>query len=348
MPSWAGMFGAVPVLYVFWDPYQRDASWAEWMWTGLAFAAFFVLFTLGSIYWSRRFVVQRVCMGMAALALAFAAYRPSGMVFFIFVAAFVPLAVDGRIAASAAFIVGTILLMLAEWRLFWPPSFFPYIAAVQAFLIGGAITFVVRQQLGLRRILKAAERERIARDLHDILGHTLSVIILKSELASRLLEHDPKRAKGEIEEVEQISRKALSEVREAIVGYRAGDLLAEFDRAKSTLETAGIAVERQVEATGMPVAHERVLALVLREAVTNVIRHAKATRCLMRLHEVEGAYRLQVQDDGRGGVHQEGLGMRGIRERIAAVGGHVSWSAGLGTELTVTVPITARAGGEFE
>jgi two-component system sensor histidine kinase DesK len=222
----------------------------------------------------------------------------------------------------------------------------PYVVAIEAVLVGAAITLVARQQIALRQILKTAERERIARDLHDILGHTLSVITLKSELASRLLDHDPRRAKAEIEDVERISRNALSEVREAIVGYHAGDLIAEFDRAKSTLETAGIVVERHCEAAGMPVAQERVLALVLREAVTNVLRHAQAKRCRMTLQKTDTAYRLEVRDDGRGGVHQEGLGMRGIRERVAAIGGNVSWNAGPGTELTITVPIAVHAAGE--
>lgn len=347
-PSWAGMFGAVPVLYIFMDPYQQGAAWVEWMWTGLAFAIFLVLFALGAIYWSSRRIMQQVCIALAVLAIAFTAYRPSGIVFFILVAAFAPLAVGGNIAWSVAVISGVMLFIVGEWRLLWPPDLFPYVAAILSFLIGGAVTLVVRQQLGLRRILKTAERERIARDLHDILGHTLSVIILKSELAARLVEHDPNRAKAEIEDVERVSRQALSEVREAIVGYRTGDLLAEFDRAKSTLETAGIAVERHCEAVGLPAAHERALALILREAVTNVIRHAQAKRCLMKLQEVDGAYRLEVSDDGVGRFRQEGMGMRGIRERVAAMGGNVSWNAESGTELIITVPIVASVGGEGE
>ena len=129
----------------------------------------------------------------------------------------------------------------------------------------------------MRRHPQAVARERIARDLHDILGHTLSVVILKSELASRLLEQNPVRAKAEIEEVERIARNALTEVREAIVGYRTGDLLAELARCQSTLETAGIIVERHDEIVDLPLAHERALALIVREAVTNIVRHANAS-----------------------------------------------------------------------
>jgi two-component system sensor histidine kinase DesK len=344
-PSWGGLFGFVPMIYVFWEPYQKNAGWIEWVWTGLAFAVSFVLAILGSIYWARKPVMQRVCVAMTALAVTFTAYRPSGVIFFIYVAAFAALATGGNIGGSVAIIAGVILLILGEWWLLWPPDWMPCIVAIQSLLLGAAITVVVRQHKGLRQILKTAERERIARDLHDILGHTLSVIILKSELASRLMEHDPKRAKAEIEDVERISRNALSEVREAISGYHAGDLHAEFERAKATLEIAGIAVDHQCEATGMPVAQERVLALVLREAVTNVVRHANAKRCRMSLEKTDEGYRLEVRDDGRGGVHQEGMGMRGMRERVAAIGGNVSWSSGLGTELTITIPIAASADG---
>jgi two-component system, NarL family, sensor histidine kinase DesK len=160
------------------------------------------------------------------------------------------------------------------------------------------------------------------------------------------MDRDPARAKAEIEDVERIARTSLSEVREAIAGYRTGNLLAELDHAQSTLEGAGIVVERHCEAVTMPVTQQRVLAMVLREAVTNVLRHAHAERCGITLRETGGVFQLEIRDDGRGGTHQEGMGMRGIRERVAAIGGEVSWSTGLGTVLTIVVPIAANAGSE--
>ena len=345
-PSWGGLFGAMGAAYVFIDPYRLDAAWSEWVWTGLAFALCFSLAVLSSIYWSRKPAMRRVCMAMAVLAAVFTTYRPSGIVFYVFVAALGPLAVGGNIARSAAIVGTVVLLMIGEWRLLWPPNWMPYVLALEAVLIGAALTAVVRQNLGVRRILKTAERERIARDLHDILGHTLSVIILKSELAGRLLEQEPARARVEIGDVERISRRALSEVRDAISGYHAGDLQAELDRARAVLETASIAVECHSEALSMPVAHERVLALALREAITNVVRHSQAKSCRLTLQERDGAFQLEVRDDGRGSEGQEGMGIRGIRERVAAIGGSVRWSAGSGTELIVTVPVLARASGE--
>jgi two-component system sensor histidine kinase DesK len=343
-PSWGGLFGAVPLLYIFWDPYQKNAATIEWLWTGAAFVIFLGLVALGCVYWSRKRVMQAVSAAMTILGITFLAYRPSGAFFLIFVAAFAALAAGGSIFGSAAIIAGTLVLIVVESSLLWPFSWMPYIVAIQALLIGAAMTVVARQQTALRQTLKTAERERIARDLHDILGHTLSVIILKSELASRLLEHDAGRAKQEIEEVERISRRGLAEIREAIAGYRAGDLRAELDNARSTLETAGIRVEQRLDPIEMPVALERVLALVLREAVTNVLRHARATRCRLTLQRLEHSYRMQIRDDGQGGTQQEGMGIRGIRERIAAIGGSVSWACGAGTELDVTIPVHTAVG----
>jgi two-component system sensor histidine kinase DesK len=345
-PAWGAMFGAIPMAWIFLDPYQRHAHWLEWIITSLAYVTFLALCALGAIYWSRHRVVAYVCAAMTALAVSFTAYRPSGVVFFVYVVAYSPWAVRGQVARSAAIITGVVAVLAIEWMALWPPDTLPWVIGIACLLVGTGTTFSARQQIALARANRVAERERIARDMHDILGHTLSVVILKSELAGRLLEHDPQRAQAEIGDVERISRKALADVREAISGYRAGDLKEELERAKSTLETAGIAVDGRWDDFGMPAAHERALALVVREAVTNVVRHAHAKNCRLTLERSNGAYRLEVRDDGRGGSHREGLGMRGIRERVAALGGTASWSGQAGTELTVAVPVVSEIAGE--
>ncbi len=128
----------------------------------------------------------------------------------------------------------------------------------------------------IEHLAKVAERERIARDLHDLLGHTLSLITLKAELARKLVDRDPQRAKQEMQDVEQTSRAALADVREAITGYRGQGLAAELIQARRTLETAGITVDCDASEVALSPAQETVLALALREAVTNVVRHAQA------------------------------------------------------------------------
>jgi two-component system sensor histidine kinase DesK len=192
----------------------------------------------------------------------------------------------------------------------------------------------------IEHLAKVAERERIARDLHDVLGHTLSVITLKSELAGKLMDRDPQRAGKEIREVEEISRQALSEVRDAIRGYRTRGLAAELALAKSTLETAGVSVQCDAATTmKIPAMQESVLSLIVREAVTNVVRHAQAHSCRLRLDQQNGSCRLEIHDDGRGGFSGEGNGLRGMRERIEMLGGTLNRESEGGTRLTITVPL---------
>jgi two-component system sensor histidine kinase DesK len=193
----------------------------------------------------------------------------------------------------------------------------------------------------LEHLAKVAERERIARDLHDVLGHTLSVIVLKAELAAKLFERDAERSKTEMRQVEQIARAALGEVRQAIGGYRAASVAEEFARAKETLETAGVLTECKVNASEerMPTpVQETLLALVVREAVTNVVRHASATRCHLSIEEAANGWRLSIYDDGRGGKFQEGNGLRGMRERVEAVGGQMLCESRRGTKLDFFIP----------
>jgi two-component system sensor histidine kinase DesK len=192
----------------------------------------------------------------------------------------------------------------------------------------------------VEHLAKVAERERIARDLHDVLGHTLSVITLKSELAGKLIDRDPQRAGKEIREVEQISRQALSDVRDAIRGYRSQGLAAELVQAKSTLETAGLTVQCDAATTvKLPAIQESVLSLAVREAVTNVVRHAQARSCRMRLEQQNGTCRLEIHDDGLGSSNGEGNGLRGMRERVEMIGGTLNRNTEAGTTLTITLPL---------
>jgi two-component system sensor histidine kinase DesK len=252
-------------------------------------------------------------------------------------AAFIGIAAIGVIGA-----IQGLVLHLDGWRMFYS-TLFPV-------LIGTGNTFFAERARMNRKLRKAneeienlakvAERERIARDLHDVLGHTLSVITLKSELAGKLMDRDPQRAGQEIREVEQISRQALSDVRDAIRGYRSKGLVAELAQAKSTLETAGLMVHVDA-ATSMqlPPMQESVLSLAVREAVTNVVRHAKARTCRLRIEQQNGTCRLEVADDGQGFTTLEGNGLRGMRERVEMLGGTLERRNKSGTTLTVTLPI---------
>ncbi len=195
----------------------------------------------------------------------------------------------------------------------------------------------------IEHLAKVAERERIARDLHDLLGHTLSLITLKAELARKLVDRDPQRAKQEMQDVEQTSRAALGDVREAISGYRGQGLAAELIRARRTLETAGITVECDACEVPLSPAQESVLALSLREAVTNVVRHAQAQRCSVRLARDRQTCTLEIADNGRGADAPEGNGLRGMRERLEAVGGSLQRRTEAGTRLVIHLPLAPAA-----
>jgi two-component system sensor histidine kinase DesK len=192
------------------------------------------------------------------------------------------------------------------------------------------------------RLATIAERERIARDLHDLLGHTLSVITLKAELATKLAERDPAKAALEMREVERISREATQQVREAVQGYKSRGLQGELASAKLALQAANIQFDYYTEPLVLSPAQESVLALALREAITNIIRHSTATHCAVRLSQSEAGLRLEIEDNGKGGTLSEGSGLGGMRQRIEGLGGTLSVEGSGGTRLSLALPQTKR------
>jgi two-component system, NarL family, sensor histidine kinase DesK len=165
------------------------------------------------------------------------------------------------------------------------------------------------------------------------------VIVLKSELASRLSATDPARAADEIRDVERIARDALTQVRAAVRGYRSAGIASELKSARETLETAGIQVETHIETPALSPAQEGVIALALREAVTNVVRHAHATFCRLTLRRNGPYCELEIQDNGRGGTDEEGSGLIGMRQRVETLGGALERDGSHGTLLRIRVPV---------
>ena len=330
------------------QPAYRGASAAEWALTAGVLAVFLALYFRG--YWLEGRQLVPIVLSIAALGLALMPWNPGASVFVIYAAAFVGfMAPSARVALP--WLLGLVAAVLVEAALvplrpmIWAP------AVVFSLLIGGAnlhFAEVSRSNARLRaaqreaeQLAKVEERERIARDLHDLLGHTLSVIALKAELASKLSEHEPGRAGREIRDVERISRDALGEVRRAVEGFRARGLAAELESARRALAAADVAAEPSVDAVALPPAVEGVLALVLREAVANVVRHADASRCRIRVEAAADSVCLEVEDDGNGAGGPEGSGLRGMRERVVALGGSLTRASGAGTRLTVVLPLAA-------
>ncbi|MGW0803746.1 sensor histidine kinase [Nonomuraea sp. NPDC002799] len=197
------------------------------------------------------------------------------------------------------------------------------------------------------RLAAMEERLRIARDLHDLLGHSLSLIVLKSELAGRLAGESPK-VRQELQDIESVARKALVEVREAVTGYRQRSLPEELDNARAVLRAAGVAVEMRVAGTPLPEALDGLFGWSVREGVTNVVRHARATSCEIRVTFDRRQAMLEIMDNGSGGgqAYEPGSGLSGLTERVTAAGGTVTAgpAADGGHRLRVLVPAGAEAG----
>jgi two-component system sensor histidine kinase DesK len=196
----------------------------------------------------------------------------------------------------------------------------------------------------LARTAVAAERERFARDLHDLLGHTLSVITIKAELAGRLLPDRVDEAHGEIRDVEQVARQALCEVREAVSGYRKPTLEGELKGARVALSAAGIIAEVERSEMMLDPEVEAVLAWAVREGATNVIRHSGASRCQVRVRAGLANAEVEVVDDGGGCAgFSGGNGLIGLRERAERLRGRIDAGAlpNGGFRLSVCVPMSA-------
>ncbi|MFI6737988.1 sensor histidine kinase [Nonomuraea sp. NPDC050451] len=176
------------------------------------------------------------------------------------------------------------------------------------------------------RLALAEERLRFARDLHDLVGHQLSAIAVKTELAVRLSDVDAGAAKDEMAEVNALTRKALRELRQAVRGYRELDLAAELNSVKSVLEAAGVRCEVHLPYRELPAGVAPVFAYAVREAVTNVLKHSTATFCDISIRFTAQEAELSVRNDGvqRRRAADLGSGLTGMGERLAAVGGKLS------------------------
>jgi len=322
----------------------------DWFLTALGTALFLPLYFWG--YWLPGRKALIAVAGITLLGLVFAPINWGSSVFFVFAAGHL------GYVGSAAFAFRLLLVLAAlppleAWLLdlsafFWIP------AMVFSLLVGGTnihYAGVRRSQAALRRtqeeverLAKLAERERIARDLHDLLGHTLTVITRKAELARRLAEKDPARAALEIGEVEQVAREALKEVRSAVSGFRQTDFSTELAQARVALQSALIHFEAETDAIDLDPATEQVLALALREATTNVLRHSQASSCRVRLENLSDRVRLTVNDNGKGAPGKDsqtrgGMGLTGMQERVTAIGGDFNVDSRGGTSITITLPV---------
>ena len=337
------------VLFVFMGPLMGRGDGFDWLLAALSIVVFLPLY-FG--YWmalDRHWPYAMVFVaGMAVLGFAFMPLNTGATTYVVYSAALVAFVVPPRVAVIYLGVLAAATFLVAFAYSEPARSFVRFPTLVMIALIGGGNLLYAehvrrnallwRAQEEVEEMGAVAERERISRDLHDLLGHTLSVIALKSELASKLSSTDPARAAEEIREVERVSRDALSEVRAAVEGFRSRGFTGELRNAARTLESAGVRLEAEGSTAKMSPRQEGVMALALREAVTNIVRHARAATCRVALRESDGRLVLTIQDDGVGGARPEGHGLIGMRERAAALGGTVTVDGMNGTRVTVALP----------
>lgn len=199
------------------------------------------------------------------------------------------------------------------------------------------------------RLAVSEERLRMARDLHDLLGHSLSLIAVKSELAKRLVRLDPDETEKEIADIERVSRQALADVRSAVSGYRQLSLVQELAASEEILSAANIRADMNVSLLEIHPKVESVLAWSIREGTTNVVRHSRARRCIITIVKSSNAVQCDIRNDDKGSgatlpdrdTPSLGNGLTGLAERVRAVQGEMKATVltGDGFLLSVTVPI---------
>ena len=219
------------------------------------------------------------------------------------------------------------------------------VAAASLATLVDTVAELRRTQQDLARAAVVDERERFARDLHDLLGHTLSVVVVKAQAVRRLAASDPEAAAGHATDIEQVGRRALTDVRQAVDAMRAPRLDEEVAGVRRALEAAGTRVHVDLDTTGLDPEVDALLAWSVREAATNVLRHAGARSARVSLERDDGTLALVVEDDGRGPAGRPARpardgGLDGLAQRLAVVGGtvEVTTAPSGGTRLVATVP----------
>lgn len=350
-PAWSDAVHLLWTGWVFLTPIFGGGYSLTWLWlTVLTYPVFLALY--GRQLLAPRRQAPRFALAMVAMGLALLPWYPSGISYFIFGCVTLRVCRTGsarrylaQLVALNALFVGIALWVGYHWQLVvWIPA----MAMIIGIIINVESTNKDREaalqlsQDEVRRLAATAERERIGRDLHDLLGHTLSLITLKLELSRKLFDRDPERARAEVTEAEAVARQALAEVRSAVTGIRASDLAAELAAARLLLECQHVHLDYPPPPP-MPVEIERGLALVLREVATNIVRHAQAHQAWVAFEQDGRMLSMQIRDDGQGGVHEDGNGLTGMRERVAALRGTllVTSVRGQGTTVAVQVPLPA-------
>jgi two-component system sensor histidine kinase DesK len=327
LPSLAQMTAAGAGIVLFLLLYLASVKAAGWQLIGLAVACLLLSFALA-------FTGSNWTVIAVYAAAMIAELRPARRA---------SLAVLGFAAASAGLAIAT-----GQHPFYWVLGVFLMVMVGIGNISRAALQdknrALAEAQGEVRQFAAAAERERIGRDLHDLLGRTLTLIAIKADLAARLSDNAPDKAAAEMRDIAAAAREGLAEVRAAVSGMTGASLAREIAGSKTALAAAGIACEIEGDAEAIDPGTSAVLAMALREAVTNVIRHSGARTCRIALLQQPGGLELKVSDDGDGQAVRPGGGLAGLTIRLSAAGGELAVEGNKrGTRLTARVPTGAAA-----
>lgn len=369
-----------------WRPWKEERGWQPFLWllylgflgipltfgyrsarwvapTLLTIPVFLVLyFRLHRLRWRSS---TAELAAVAALAYVLAPFNPAAFTYLTYAAAFTPYRFTGivrALAVTCAFLIAYAaeVLILSKHE----PFLSIFLAAIvcTAACVGNSLVIESDRrnaalrvsQEEVRGLAALAERERIGRDLHDLLGHTLSLIVIKAELAKKLIDRDRESTHRELTDMMNVAREALAQVRTAVGGMRRATLDVEMASARALLAASGVGVVHWRDEVVLPQVVEVALAMIVREAATNICRHAAASRAWFELRR-EGAtdadeelVTLLIRDDGRGGAVERGHGLWGIKERVSSLGGTMEFTSprGRGTTLCIRLKVDVRSFGK--
>lgn len=300
-------------------------------------------------YWASSRQVKLNILLILIIGTILSTITPGSNVFYVYAGAFCCRLANAKAAFIGLFFI-VVWIGVSSWLLNLN-AFFYIPAILFTLLIGGVNIYqwemdkkrkeLILTQQEVRDLAKTAERERIARDLHDLIGHTFSVITLKAELAGKLIDKDLAKAKQEVTELENISRDALKQVREVVTGYRTSDLNTELAHAKYVLESNDIHFKYRIDDLTISDTVNKELAIILKELVTNVLKHAKATKVIVEINQLENHAQMTLSDDGVGisDNPNKGFGLQGIKERIDRLSGRLTLNSNQGAEFVIEVPL---------
>jgi two-component system sensor histidine kinase DesK len=331
---------------------------------GLLEDLFLLLIFLASFYmalWHTDWRLLAACMAGIATLSVLGIYTGPSILLFGFIFADLLGRARSKWHIGIGMVAIALMFFLVPWKsegAFFTPKQFVLLPVMILQMVFPVLIYIKERNKSLQGELDAAnqqiqhyiqqeERQRIARDLHDTLGQTLTMIKMKSELAARLIDHNPVHAKKELKDILDTSRTALKQVREVVSDMKFISLESEWEHSRHLLQTAGIELEIKGRPPLLSSVEETMLALSVREAMTNIVKHSRAKRCIVEQGTTADFYYVRIIDDGVGLVHiGGGNGIQSMKERMKGIGGDALVENGSGGGTTVVLKIPVRHEGK--